>query len=112
MRRKFRKCDDCKRAKKLSSIVENLNSLGVLIEMNHEMDVCQIEWNMKYKLAVGHAHPTIWASIRAIPVDNEVLTKNAQKILDDRQLKRGNELTRRTFNASYTTSVSLTVTFP
>ena len=36
-------------------------------------------WNMKYKLAVGHAHPTIWASIRAIQVDNEeVLTKIAQ----------------------------------
>ena len=26
---------------------------------------------MKFKLAVGHAHPTIWASIRAIQVDNE-----------------------------------------
>ena len=36
-------------------------------------------WNMNYKLAVGHAHPTIWASIRAIQVDNEeVLTKIAQ----------------------------------
>ena len=34
---------------------------------------------MKYKLAVGHAHPTIWASIRATQVDNEeVLAKIAQ----------------------------------